>query len=71
MICVVDMLCYFTVALFCYLQNGRNILHLSMIKGNTELSKWIIEQSLVSVDITDKVSSLICTVCTINVLENH
>jgi len=38
-----------------------------VIHWNTELSKWIIEQGLVPVDITDKVSNLICTVCTINV----
>jgi len=41
------------------------------MNGRTELSKWIIEQCLVPADITDKVSSLICThivyICTINV----
>ena len=30
------------------------------MNSRTELSKWIVVQSLVPVDITDKVSSLIC-----------
>ena len=31
------------------------------MKDHTTLTKWIVAQSLVPVDITDKASSLICT----------
>jgi len=49
---------YFTVSLFYWLQYGHNILHLAVKYGSTELLKWIIAQSLVSVDTTDEVSTV-------------